>query len=644
MVAGGCLTCLFPKANRFGPWFSTLAVLAADILILPPAFLGMLRQGIGSPLQVAGLSLALDPLAAFFVFVIAFVSLLASIYAQGYLRPYRDKGSDIRINLLLLNVLIAAMILVATADDTLSFLFIWEIMTLASFLLVIYDHRQAETLRAGVKYLVAMHVGYLFLAVGFILAASAAGSTSFPRIAQYFATKPAGTMTVVLLLFLGFSLKAGFIPFHFWLPEAHPAAPTHVSAVMSAVMIKTGIYGILRTIGLFPHDSIPFAACFLAIAALSALYGMIYALSQHDLKKLLAYCSVENIGLIGLGIGLGMLGQALGRPGVAFLGYAGALLHTAGHAISKSLLFFAAGSVYQNAHTREIDRLGGLGKTAPWTAAGFLIGSLAIGGLPPFNGFVSEFLIYASFLSGVSTASSSTALLGLAGLVVLALVGGLAVACFTKAFGVIFLGEPRRPLPEPAGEPWSMIFPMAVLALLALAIGVFPAGPARLLAAPVAAVAGEPPADTARLFSLCAGITRVCLALLGIAAVLALIRSRLLRGRAMESAATWGCGYHRATPRMQYTGSSYASGILSLCGRLVGWERHLAGPQGIFPAGGNLQNRSRDILDASLIRPAQEILARFLGRFRWIQHGDLRNYLLYGLAFLAVIIIMAFGG
>ena len=586
----------------------------------------------------------MDPLPSFFVCITGFISLMVSFYAQGYLRPYQNEGSDIRINLLLLNMLIAAMLLVPLAGGTLSFLFVWEIMTLASFLLVIYDHRQAESLRAGVKYLVSMHVGFLCLLIGFVLAASAAGSTSFARIALYFTDHPAGSLTVAVPLFLGFAFKAGFIPFHFWLPEAHPAAPTHVSALMSGVMIKTGIYGILRTIDLFPVKSIPFAVLFFVAAGLSGLYGVMYALSQHDLKKLLAYHSVENIGIIGLGIGLGLLRQATGHPTVAFLGYAGALLHVAGHAIFKSLLFFAAGSVYQYSHTRDIELLGGLHKRLPWTTAGFLVGSLAICGLPPFNGFVSEFLIYASLFAGVKSASISLSLLGLAGLIALALIGGLALACFTKAFGVIFLGEPRRPLPEPTPESPAMVLPLAVLALLALGIGVFPAGPLRLLVAPVSTLAGEPPANMARLIAQSARISLVCLGLLSITLALAVIRWRLLRGRTVASAATWGCGYHGVTTRMQYTGSSFADGILNLGGRFVAGDRHLAKPQGIFPTDGDFKTHSRDLFDTYLLRPALEFLARVRKRFRWIQHGDLQNYLLYGLAFLAVIIIAALRG
>ena len=257
ICAGGFLAYLFPKTSRLGPWLTTLAVFGGNLLLLPRAFHGLSGRNPVSSLDIAGVTLAMDPLSAFFICVIGFISLLASIYAQGYLRPYQNEGSDIRINLLLLNVLIASMLLVPLAGETISFLFVWEIMTLASFLLVIYDHRQAESLRAGVKYLVSMHVGFLCLLTGFVLASSAAGSTSFSGIARYFTAHPAGALTVAVPLFLGFSFKAGFIPFHFWLPEAHPAAPTHVSAVMSGVMIKTGIYGILRTIDLFPVRSSP---------------------------------------------------------------------------------------------------------------------------------------------------------------------------------------------------------------------------------------------------------------------------------------------------------------------------------------------------------------------------------------------------
>ena len=643
IAVGGLPVYLFPKTNRFGPWIATTTMLLGNVLILPAAFAGLGTQ-IHDTAKIGGFTLTLDSLAAFFILIFGFISLLASIYAQGYLRRYQDDGSDIRVNLLLLNILAASMIVVTLVNETIPFLFVWEIMTLSSFLLVIYDHRQPESLRAGVKYLVSMHVSFLFLLAGFVIASTEAGSASFQGIAGYFSKHPESSWPIVLLLFLGFSIKAGFVPFHYWLPEAHPAAPTHVSAVMSGVMIKTGIFGILRVLVIFPIRSVSFSAVFLVLAAVSGLYGVMYALSQHDLKKLLAYHSVENIGIIGLGIGMGMLGQATGNPLMAFLGYAGALLHVAGHAIFKSLLFFAAGSVYRHAHTRDIERLGGLHRNAPWTAGAFLIGSLAICGLPPFNGFISEYLIFASLFTGVKTAAVSVALLGLTGIIALALIGGLALACFTKAFGVMFLGEPRLPLPEKTREAPAMLIPMALLAVATLLVGVFPQAFVGFLAAPVRSIIGRLPFSADRLIVPASRISLVCLIFLGIAAGLAIMRRLLLSGRSLSRAVTWGCGYHGVTPRMQYTGSSFADGILNLFGRMLKKDRHLSKPQGLFPAQGDLKTHTSDLFDFYFLQPLLGLLAHVFRRFRWIQHGDLQNYLWYGLAFLLVIIIVACGG
>lgn len=643
VVAGGLLTHLFPGRNRLGPWTATLGVISGSCLIIPAAFAGLLARNTVATGRIVGLAWQFNPLAAFFVLIIACIAPLTSIYAQGYLGSYQRNGSDIRINLLLFNVLIAAMLLVPLAGEMFSFLIIWEIMTMASFLLVIYEHRQEESLRAGIKYLVAMHISFILILSGLALASSEAGSTSFQRIAGHYAAHPGGIPAAVVLLFLGFAIKAGFLPFHIWLPEAHPAAPTHVSAVMSGLMIKTGLFGLLFTIDLFSLRSISFALPILVLAALSGLYGVIYALGQRDLKRVLAYSSVENVGLIGIGLGLGLLGQAIDQPAMAFLGYAGALLHLAGHAVFKSLLFFAAGSVYQFAHTRDLELLGGLHRRLPWTAGWFLAGSLAISGLPPFNGFVSEYLLYAAFFTGVGTAAALPSILGLGGILVLSLIGGLALACFARAFGLAFLGEPRSSMPEKKLESPRLVLPMAALAGLALVMGLFPQGLIRLLAAPVESITGQMPVDIDRLAMQAGRISLVCLIYLGIAAGLAILRGMLLRWRNPASVPTWGCGYHGVTSRMQYTGSSFADGIIRLCGRLAGRDARLHKPRGILPAGGGFKAKHHDLLDLHLLKPALGFTRGILERFRWIQHGDIRNYLLYALAFLVLSIAIALG-
>ncbi|MBQ8168321.1 hydrogenase, partial [bacterium] len=344
----------------------------------------------------------IDPLAAFFVIVISVMSLASVIYSKGYLKPYIEKGKNINSHLVFLPVLIASMMTVVTCQNALMFLICWEIMSLSSFFLVIFENEKKEVRRAGIKYLVFMHLSVLFIMAAFAMLSLKSGSFDFASFKMVLQNNSHFANVIFMLTFIGFGTKAGFVPFHNWLPDAHPAAPSHVSAIMSGVMIKTGIYGILRTLDLIGTPSKSIAYAVLIISIVSALYGVLYAITQHDLKRLLAYHSIENIGIIGMGLGVGMLGLAYNSPVVAVLGFAGGILHILNHSIFKELLFLSAGSVYTKTHTRDIETLGGLIKVMPKTAILFLIGSVAICGLPPFNGFISEFLVYFGMFKGLA--------------------------------------------------------------------------------------------------------------------------------------------------------------------------------------------------------------------------------------------------
>ena len=388
------------------------------------------------------ITLGLDPLSATFVLPIVVVMALAAVYAVQYL-----EGSHIQMTVggiwFFFNILAASMLLVVTARNGWLFLMCWEMMSLASFFLVISQYDSESVRRAGWIYLVAMHLGTACLLVLFLLLGRQSGSLDFSR----FSAEPGMAGIMFLLAVVGFGTKAGFIPVHVWLPEAHPAAPSHVSAVMSGVMIKTGIYGLVRTITFLGEVPSWWGWTLIGIGVASGILGVLFALAQHDLKRLLAYHSVENIGIIAMGLGVGMLGISYQIPAMAVLGFLGALLHVINHALFKSLLFLGAGAIQHSTGTRDMDRLGGLLKRMPVTGGTFLVGSTAILGLPPLNGFVSELLIYLGVLAGVTEANKSS---GMAWVLIcvlviggLALIGGLAAACFAKAFGCIFLGEPR---------------------------------------------------------------------------------------------------------------------------------------------------------------------------------------------------------
>ena len=317
-------------------------------------------------------------------------------------------------------------------------------MSISSFLLVIFEHQNKNTIQAGINYFVQMHIGVLFLTAAFIWVYFSTGSFEFSAISKFFSSH--SNLWLFLLFFAGFGIKAGFIPLHSWLPQAHPAAPSHISGIMSGVIVKLGIYGILRVVFLLNHDYTVLGEIIIIVSILTGLYGILNASVHRDFKKMLAYCTIENIGIIGIGIGLGLLGMGNGNTLLIVLGFAGALLHTLNHSLFKSLLFFTAGSVYQQTHTRDMEKLGGLIHKMPQSAILFLIGGMAIGGLPPFNGFVSEFILYSAILLGIKSIGISYITLLIFSLAGLALIGGISMLTFTKSFGTIFLGSPRTQL------------------------------------------------------------------------------------------------------------------------------------------------------------------------------------------------------
>ena len=580
-------------------------------------------------------SIGLDPLGAFFLIPLFLLSGLAAVFALGYFRPWRGRNPG-RF-WLFYNLLVASMVLVVLARNGVLFLVAWEVMSLASFFLVVFDDRDAGTRDAGWVYLVATHIGTAFLIALFILLGRYSGSQEFAAYAT-----PAGSAGMLFLLALaGFGTKAGLFPLHVWLPEAHPAAPSPVSAVMSGVMIKTGIYGLVRMLVILGAVPGWCAWLVLGIGAGSGILGVLFALAQHDLKRLLAYHSVENIGIIALGLGLGMLGVHYGFYAVAALGFAGGLLHVLNHALFKGLLFLGAGAVAHAAGTRDIEQLGGLLKRMPWTGAAFLAGSVAICGLPPFNGFASEFLIYVGSFRTL-LASGGLALGGLVAVIALALIGGLAAACFTKAFGIVFQGEPRSPAAAAAHEVGhSLVTPMLALAALCLAIGLGAGAVVRALEPAVAQLAGPVAMPDAPrwIFPITLGTVLVLLMVLAVA--LAWIRRRLLAGRSVREAVTWDCGYAAPVASMQYTATGYAQPLTSGAQAILRPHVEAKLPQGIYPASASFEIHTPDVARTGLFDPLFRRLAAGLGWFRWLQQGQVHWYVLYIVVVLMVLLAWA---
>lgn len=586
-------------------------------------------------------SIGLDPLSSFFLVPMFLLSGLAAVYSIGYFKPW--KGRNPGRFWLFYNALIASMAVVLTARNGVWFLVAWEVMSLVSFFLVIFDDGDPGTQKAGWIYLVATHIGTAFLIALFILLGRASGSQDFSQYAV-----PAGSKGgLFLLALIGFGTKAGFFPLHVWLPEAHPAAPSPVSAVMSGVMIKTGIYGIVRTLVLLGAVPGWCAWLVLGVGALTGLLGILFALAQRDLKRMLAYSSVENIGIIALGLGLGLLGVHYGSPVVATLGFAGGLFHVMNHSLFKGLLFLGAGSLAHATGVRNIEQLGGLLKRMPWTGTVFLVGAVAICGLPPFNGFASEFLIYVGSFKAILSVGG-LALAGILVVLALALIGGLAVACFTKAFGIVFLGEPRSPATALAHEvDAAMRGPMLVLAGLCLAAGLTAGFMVRWMEPAVAMVSGLSSGIPAGAgmngpgspFSLALYAVSILLILLVL--LLAAVRRRLLAGRALRETVTWDCGYAAPSANMQYTATGYAQPLTHGAQAILRPHREIQPPQGVFPVAASFHSETPDVAQERLFRPLFKVAAALLGRLRWMQQGRVHLYVLYIVVTLMVLLAWA---
>lgn len=544
----------------------------------------------------ATLSLGIDPLSAFFLVPILVLGAATAVYGSGYLQPETDR-KHLGAVWLWFDLLLASMALVATARNGLLFLVAWEGMALSSFFLVLFHHEHAEVPRAGWVYLVATHLGTAFLLALFAWLGQDAGSLDF---AQWSRPQTGGTGLFVLAL-IGFGSKAGLFPLHVWLPEAHPVAPSHVSALLSGVMVKLGIYGLLRlTLILGPPDA-TWGAMLLAVGLASALYGALALLVQRDLKRCLAYSTVENVGIVATGLGLGMALSRLGSEPLAALALAGGLLHVWNHALFKSLLFLASGSVARGAGTLDLEALGGLLRRMPWTGVALLAGGAAACALPPFNGFVGELLIYLSaFRSLAADVPSLSA--GLAAIAGLAFVGALAAAGFVRLLGVALLGEPRSDgasRAEEVAQP-SMRLVMAALGAACLLMGVVGASVLAAVARPLAQLGIGNSASAVLVQDATAVLWKVGALGGGVGVstlALILLRRRLLPRAASGDAATWDCGYAAPGPRMQYTASSFAEPLTRLFRPVLDVRESGRQPVGVFPLSEGFTSRSSDVAE-----------------------------------------------
>ncbi|OQP65724.1 hypothetical protein A3860_14060 [Niastella vici] len=586
----------------------------------------------------------LDRLSSWFILIINLTCINGAFYGIGYMQPYHQQRSNLSMHWMLYLLFQSSMLWVCMAQNGLAFLIVWELMSLSSFLLVIFEHQNKSTLKAGINYLVQMHIGVLFLTTAFIWVYFSEGSFEFSSIKNFFSSH--SNLGLFLLFFIGFGIKAEFIPLHSWLPQAHPAAPSHISGVMSGVIVKLGIYGIFRIVLLLRQDFTIIGEIVIVISVLTGLYGVLNAAVLRDYKRMLAYCTIENIGIIGIGIGLGLIGMGNGNMLLQILGFTAALLHTLNHSLFKSLLFFNAGFVHQQTQTTDMEKLGGLIHTMPQSAMLFLMGALAISGLPPFNGFVSEFLLYSSLITGINSIGNTYVILMVSSLTGLAIIGGISMLTFTKSFGTIFLGVPRtyfHQRPREAG--WIMRLPQYFILAIMLSIGLLPQ---LYLSIVQGIVSSFTPSVTsinevmpASLLGSISAIGKFTLLFILLLILIYFIRTRVTRSHPVSVDSTWRCGYTAPSPRMQYSGKSYSNSLGKLLSFVVIEKKKYKKIQvnEIFPAERKYSSNYNDFFMTRIFNRTVSQLLYFLDYFQFIQNGKIQSYILYGIFFIVLVFL-----
>ena len=664
LFAGGALGSLMVRkndtlANYWSGFFAAAGSLwgiwlALAALAAPQPILFTIGSSFFSFLHF---SFALDKLAAFFILVICLIALFCSLYGLDYVKHYYRKYNIGALGFFY-NLFIAGMLLVVVAANGLFFLLAWEIMSVASFFLVIFDRHEKENIKAGLLYLAMTHFGTAFIIVAFLLLYKVTGSFDFSVIQQAAGTIPTFIKNAVFVLSLiGFGTKAGIIPLHIWLPAAHPAAPSHVSGLMSGVMIKTGIYMMIRIfLGLLAPIPLWWGVVLLLVGSASSLLGVLYALTEHDIKKLLAYHSIENIGIILLGLGSALTFYALNLPALAALGLVASLFHTLNHATFKSLLFLSAGAVINETHTRNMEEYGGLIRYMPQTALFFLIGSMAISALPPFNGFFSEWLTYQALFQGMVGLSSKIIWIFVLAAGALAFTGGLALACFVKAFGATFLARPRSAEVKHAKESAAlMLVGMGSLAALSLVFGLgsgFIAQVLATVAAQLMPLAATAPVVTATAVSLSIGdfagvsapliFSALAVAIIG---VILAVKFLVYRRQFVKLGATWDCGTD-LTPRMEITATGFARSIVSIFRGILkpSMQKEIEyrdNETRYLPKSRIVTLKVNDVYHDYLYQPAKNLIMQFSLYAKKVQSGLINMYIFYILAALLGVLLFS---
>ncbi len=630
----------YPWSESVVPFSSVLASVTGAIPVLWVLFNGgAIDFYVPWHMPLGAFHLRMDLLSAWFALPLLLVSPLISLYGRGYMRGHMNGIPENAVGFFL-QFLSGGILFVLLASDGILFLFAWEIMSMAAFFLVVHDHGEADSRRAGFVYLIATHLGTAFLFAMFLILGARSGSFDFGSFGGL-----GGLPDLIFLLGLvGFGAKAGFFGLHVWLPEAHPAAPSHASALMSGVMIKTGIYGIVRLLLWADAWPVWWGWSLVAIGVASGVGGVMYAVVQRDLKRLLAYSSVENIGIICLGLGVGVLGSR-SASAVSCVALAGALVHVVNHSLFKSGLFLGAGAVISSSGTGNLNRLGGLSRQMPRTSLFFLLFCLAVCGLPPLNGFTGEFLIYLASYRTVVPHVLSSINLRVGGFVVisaLALIGGLAAMGFVKAYGAVFLGEPRSGLKGAEDPKTDMLFPMAFFSAACLALGLLGSllicavEPVAAFVRPLSVTYGE---------DILSGLGWVYLKV-SMASVLFLLsmyglwrlRKAVQMGRSEKFGPTWGCGYPYGSSRVQYTGSSFSQPLTVAFRSVLRTDLGGCWPEGYFPKASSFWTDTPGIFTRRVYEPLFAFIMALTSKTRKIQHGGTHLYVFYILVALVAVL------
>lgn len=626
------LTAIPALFKRTG-WFTAQVWLASALTI--GGYLQQLLSGnillstVGIPGVLILPSLGCSHVSAWFGIIFSLGFPLGSLYARGYMKAHPVQGNA--SHMFWMSLMFASMHVVLLAVNSLVFMLAWELMSLSSFMAILYDRDNPENVSGALYYLITMQIGAAILLAGFGLMYLRTNSFAL----HVFWIRGAAKW----LLLMGFAFKAGFFPVYSWLPKAHPVAPSHLSGMMSGLMIKTGIFGIIWVM-LNSHWQ-PFEVyILLGISLLTAFNGVIHALSEGHLKRSLAYSSIENIGIIGIAICFWQFGLLLGNPAMATLGFLGALLHSLFHSIFKPLLFYLSGNVLIASHSLNCDELGGLDKTMPRSSRLFLMGTASISALPLFCGFISEFTIFGSIILGFSKSSLAQSISSAITGAILSMVSALALIAFTKLYTIVFSGEPRSHKAARAQEPGiGLLISPAILAALSLCLGIFGWLPLLLMNKMVLILglnlnAYQGLMQVLQYTSIAFGILLVCFA------VIYFVKRRLCKRTAHP---TWGCGYQGSAKRMQYTATAYVDPLSYFLKPLMYRKRSLEAPVGYFPKEISYDESIQDYLDHGIIRGASRVLIRFLSYFSGIHNGRTNSYITWLLMALLALLIWTLG-